>query len=190
LESLLSKQSQKLEKDIQKQAGKMSEAEREEFSYWWSDEFDQLERSFPKILRYSLFVHSYSLLEQALLHFADHFRRDRKLKLSPSDLRDEGITRAKTYLKKVALVPFPDTGKAWQDISTLNHIRNLVVHNTGNLPYDHRQKQQIKALMKRWKDDISLDNLRSFELSKRFIFRVLDTFDSFLKELFDKIEKK
>jgi hypothetical protein len=87
-------------------------------------------------------------------------------------------------------VPFPDTGRAWQDISTLNHIRNLVVHNTGYLPEDHRQKQQIEALMERWKGDISLDNLRAFMFSGQFIFRVLDTVDTFLEEFFDKLDKK
>ena len=61
----------------------------------------------PKTLRYSLFVHSYALLEHALLRIADHFRRARKLKLSPSDLMDEGITRARTYLKKVVLSTIP-----------------------------------------------------------------------------------
>lgn len=190
LESLLLKQSQKLAQDLQEQASKMSVAEQEQLSDWWSDDFERLEHSFPKILRYSLFVHSYSLLEHELLRIADHFRRMRKLKLSPSDLRDEGITRARTYLKKVVSVPFPDTGRAWQDISTLNHIRNLVVHNTGYLPEDHRQKQPIEALMKKWKSDISLDSLRSFKFSEHFIFRVLDTFESFLKELLDNLEKK
>ena len=190
LESLLSKQSQKLAQDLQKQTSEMSAAEQEQLSEWWSDDFERLEHSFPKILRYSLFIYSYSWLERKLLRIADHFRRTRKLKLSPSDLKDEGITRARTYLKNVVLVPFPDTGRAWQDISTLNHIRNLVVHNTGCLPENHGHKQSIEALMKKWKSDISLDSLRSFKFSERFIFRVLDTFENFLKELLDKLEKK
>jgi hypothetical protein len=123
-----------------------------------------------------------------LVRLADYFHHKQKLELSPADLRDEGITRAKTYLKKVAGVKFPDT-TAWQDIATLNYIRNIVVHGTGNFPENHPRKLQIEALIAKWPDSLSVDKLRRFEFNAKFIKTVIETFETFLKELFTSLKE-
>jgi hypothetical protein len=134
-------------------------------------------------MRYSLFVHTYSLLERTLLGLAEHIQHAQKLDLSPNDLRDEGIVRAKTYLKKVARIPFPDTAPAWQEILTLNRIRNLVVHNTGYLPEDYSRKPELDALIARWSGDVALDHFGRFSFSSGFVPRVIDACRAFLDEL-------
>ena len=161
----------------------MTEEDRQEYYEFASDKFYKLEETFPRILRYSFFVHIYSLLEHTLLRIADDVRQSRKLGLSPGDLKDDGITRAKTYLKKVAGIQFPDSTSEWQDILALNSLRNVIVHSGGYLAEDHHKKDQIEGLMKRW-PEISLSNIRQFELSDAFANRAIDTCDRFLSQVF------
>jgi hypothetical protein len=155
---------------------------------WASDDFYRLGETFLRILRYSLFVNTFSLLEHTLLRIADHLRVSQKLDLSPSDLSDKGISRAKTYLKKVARVAFPDDGADWADIVALNEIRNIVTHGAGYFPDDHLKKQKIDALMIRWSSDIALDTIRQFTFSNGFIERVIETCKRFLGDTFKKIK--
>ena len=166
----------------------MTEEERMDFCDCASEDFYRLGETFPRILRYSLFVNTFSLLEHTLLGIAHHLRYSQKLDLSPNDLRDKGIILAKTYLKKVAQVSFPDDGTDWADIGALNEIRNIITHGAGYFPEDHPKKQKIDALMTRWSSDISLDNIRQFTFSDGFTERVIETYRRFLHELFTKIK--
>jgi len=188
LEGALQDERRRLQKDSEERASKMTEEERAEFYEWAADDYYRLGETFPRILRYSLFANTYSLLEHTLLRIADHLRDSRKLDLSPSDLRDKGITLAKTYLKKVARVGFPDDGTDWADIVALNEIRNIIIHGAGYFPEDHPKKQKIDALMTRWSRDISLDNIRQFTLASGFIEHVIETCKTFLADVFTKIK--
>jgi len=158
-----------------------------QWTYWenYAGDLDELQRKFPKILRYSLFVHSYSLFESRLMYIAKYYQKTRNLKLSPSDLQDKGIKQAQVYLKKFVSIPFPDEGgSAWQEISTLDIIRNMIVHNEGKLPQkDEKNFKLIEDFAKKWHGDISTE-YSDIELHKTFVFRVLKTFHTFFKELF------
>jgi hypothetical protein len=186
LEKLLETEVARVAADITKEAERVTENERGDFFEWYSEEYSRLRDAFPNILRYSLFVHSYSLLEHGLIQLADHFQRAQKLELLPRDLRQEGINRAKTYLKKVAGVKFPDTA-AWEEISTLNHIRNIVVHRTGFFPDDDPRNKQIEQLISKWSEVLAIDNLRRFEFKAGFPERVIQTFETFFTELFSNL---
>ena len=66
----------------------------------------------------------------------------------------------------------------------VNRIRNLIVHNEGDVPKeDNDDRKAAKDLADKWPDDISTD-YNEIELHKTFVFRVLDIFDTFFDELF------
>jgi len=181
-EQLLLEQSQTIRKDLKKKIDKMTYDEQCD----WYGEIDEIEYTFTKILRYSLFVHSYSLFETRLLRIADDYRRIHKLPEYPASSKDTGITRAQKCLKNFASVQFPE-GSAWQDILVFRLIRNQIVHNDGNLPQGHSKKRRedrriIEKFIKR-NNNISFDLSESFELSKQFIVHVIATFNKFLDEL-------
>jgi hypothetical protein len=187
LERLLDKESRTMKDCFKAYAAHLlTEEQLDGFAAWTTHDLAQ---EFPRILRYSLFVHSYSLLEDSLLRIADFYKRKSHLELSPSDLKDEGMMRAKTYLKKVVHIPFPDTHPSWQTVSTLNHIRNLIVHKTGYFPQDNRHQMEINAFISRSGEAISLDSQRHFVLSSRFTELVIETFRSFSKELFANLKE-
>jgi len=188
LERALENEQRLLEKETAEQTAKMSEEDRFEYFEWASEDFHRFGESFPKILRYSLFVHTYSILEQAVLRIADGVRDAQQLDLSPNELRDDGIMRAKTYIKKVGKMTFPDQGTDWQDILALNLVRNLIVHNSGFFPEDYQKKQQIERLMAEWPNDIGLDDIRRFTLSREFIERVLEICEQFTSSVFSNLK--
>ena len=188
LENFLSAEMKRLDGESEVRASEMPKDQRMDFYDSVSDDHYRLAETFPNILRHSLFAHSYSLLEYILLEIAEHFQKSQKLDLSPSDLRDEGIRRAQSYLKKVVRVSFPDSGTIWQEISTLGYIRNLVVHNQGYLTEDNPRKDQIHALIAKWSSDLSLKK-NKFIFSATFIKRVVLTFETFLNDLFKNIKE-
>jgi len=161
----------------------LKEDEKEEFWSFYVDDADELGNRFPQIMRYSLFVYSYSFFERTLINISYRFYQLEKLATPPPDREKMGIEEAKNYLKKIALVPFP-TNSAWRVIKTLNRVRNVVVHKEGVLPREvSKEEKAIQALPKKWRDDISLESYK-IEFSPEFIFHVLDTFHAFFDELF------
>src|SRR5882724_2943966 len=79
LEAAFEEERARLEKDSGEETSKMTEEERMKFYESASDEFYRVGETFPRILRYSLFVSSFSLLEHTLLRIADHLRDSQKL---------------------------------------------------------------------------------------------------------------
>src|SRR5260370_38059973 len=75
LERLLSEEGVRLTKDLDETTAKMTEEQRADFYEWASDDFHHLEKTFPRILRYSLFVHPYSVLEAALSPIPTHYHK-------------------------------------------------------------------------------------------------------------------
>ena len=143
LENYLSNEVKVLEARLKIQTATMSEEQKDAIYDYASDDFIHLTESFPQTLRTSLFVHCYSLFEHSLNELAYKMGKLRGIKITPKDLRDDGIMRSKTFLKDVVLIAFPDTHSSWSGITTLNKIRNYFVHREGYLP-DGDNKQVEK----------------------------------------------
>lgn len=133
LEGYLSNEVKALESRLKKETATLTEERRDEVYEFASDDFFQLAEAFPQTLRISFFVHCFSLFEHSLNELATDMGKWRGVKISPKDLRDDGIMRSKTFLKNVVLVGFPDSQPIWEEITTLNRIRNYFVHREGCL---------------------------------------------------------
>jgi hypothetical protein len=184
LETMLGEESQRLKAHFEKRAALMGEEARQEYLEVCSEDVAVYEDAFPRILRYSLFVHAYSVLEHELAVLARYYKKALALRLSPADLKHSGITQSRIYLKKVAGKPFPDRTANWQDISALGEVRNLIVHRAGVYPQNHERGEKIDALVMRWGGAISVDQGRRFQLSDEFMKKLLGTVAGFIEELF------
>ena len=141
VENLLFNEIKNLTIRVEKNAATMSDEDKTAyFEDVASDEYFQLQESFPQTIRISLFVHSYSLFEHSLTKLTNRIYKDLNLELDPKELKDVGIIRAKTYLQKVAHVGFPENHPAWGEIIILNKIRNLYVHQDGFLPTEGKPR--------------------------------------------------
>lgn len=184
IERIIKQEAKKLTAHFDERTAKMSKDEKEEHAEWSADEFYHVERVLPDTLRYSLFLHCYGTFEDTLVRLAKRHQTALGLALSPTDLRDDGITRAQTYLKKVARVPFPDASAEWRTIVTLAAVRNIVAHNGALLATDHSKRPVIVQLIASWSDEIVLGTEGRITLLDGFVSRVLDVFDAFILQLF------
>lgn len=151
------------------------------------EELDEIENTFPQILRRSLFIQSCADFEYFLMKVARCFERTSAV--TYFDFRGgKGITKSKEYLKKAGVV-FPAGKKAWQDIEQLFDVRNVVVHVNGTIVEDPKHdklkehKKVAEKFLARWPKDAELDNLRQLTFSANLVPQVLDLFEAFFAEL-------
>jgi hypothetical protein len=153
-----------------------------------AEDLDQLETTFPNILRTSLLMQGCSTFEHSLVRIARCFERAGTTSFLDFP-NDAGIKKGQSYLKKVGQVDFPDQNEMWLDILKVFEVRNVVVHANGTLlekpkhPKQVKHKQHYEALQSRWPGDLRLDRFRQIAFSAAFIPRMLDLFEKFLREL-------
>ena len=76
----------------------------------------------------SVFISSYAILEQHFDEIVNMEKSHHKLLISPSDLKDRGITRSLNYSKKILEKNINTNAKHWKELSTLQELRNHLVH--------------------------------------------------------------
>jgi len=181
LEKCISEQVEEIENDLQNPSTGRTDDEIIDLY----DNYVEIKEEFQKILKYGSFVYSFSLFERSLTNIADHYIGTRNL--PPHFFKN--IKETRKFLKNTVGIKFPDQGKEWQYILLLWCIRNQIIHHEGELPKNTHAKR-VKNIVEEWNSDSSLDNSYTFELSQKFIFRVLDTFNKFLKNLFEVLPEK
>lgn len=181
LESSMETEKKDLSNWIDKQLSKLTTEQKEEMADWYSDDYWKIAEVIPNILRSSLFVSYYSFLESRLLVICQHLKQDHNYKLDPDDLRDTGIFRAKTYLKKVAGIKFPDNTRSWNEIVSYNRIRNLIVHDEGRVPEGSSAKK-IESFIKK-KKWLKIDNMNRISFPEDFSAEVTKTLKDFIDEV-------
>jgi len=151
LERLMEEEKKSILAWIDKQSSKLTKEQKEEMSDWYSDNYWKIAEDIPNILRSSLFIRYYSFLENTLLGICRHLRNEYGLKLEVDDLKDTGIFKAQTYLKKVAGIEFPNGSHSWNEIVFYHSVRNIIVHKEGRVP-EGKCEQAIKSFIgkKKW----------------------------------------
>jgi len=186
LERYLNNEVKALEERHEKQTSTMTPEQKEAFYEFASDQYFKLTETFPQTLRISLFVHAYSLFEHSLNEVASTMGSLRGIRILPKHLKDDGITRSKTFLKDVVLIGFPDTDPTWTEITALNKIRNYFVHREGYLPEgkDEQVEKYVASSNGALKLDESHGTKRIAIVSQAFNQNVLKTFETFNGILF------
>ena len=155
-----------------------------------SESAAQMTEMYVPVLRESFFISIYSLLDTNLNDVCYLIREsrnedcdDKNRKLPPpSNSKDKGIDRSKTYWKKVLRLGFPGN-RHWSEIKNLQRIRNCIVHNEGivDIKLGEKNKKLVEDYVNR-NGNLSLQNDR-ISLKKGFCTEVLATFDDFWTEL-------
>jgi len=79
----------------------------------------------------SLILTIYGTAERYFLNIADQCQMDFNKKVSPSDLKDQGIVSAINYLEKVIEVNPVKQHREWELFFRWNKVRNALAHNHG-----------------------------------------------------------
>ena len=185
IEETLARRAEKLQDWVEEQRYVLSEDE-------WEDEWEEFEKSadleiaetveeLPYIMRSSLFVAIYGLFEHELVSLCKDYEKA-NVRIFISDLRGDGIERARLYLKKVINIAFPDQGPEWQAIKNYNLLRNIAIHNQGNLN-GNPKASHIEGASTSIRG-LTITSSQRIELNGEFNVRFIDNLKLFVDNLF------
>jgi hypothetical protein len=151
--------------------------------------YEKIEAVFPNLLRRSLFMYIYSVLEDGLNNCCRllNFRR-----IPLEAVKDKGIRRARRYLID-ARVKFPD--EKWEELIHYQTLRNCITHSQGRLKgCDHEEDIRKFALSNphlislthtddEGKDIEGLSEFIEVVFHKGFCEEVIHTINNFLEQL-------
>lgn len=166
------------------------------YEYWDSmsisveDERIWYKTTLTQELRRSVFVSSYSLLEQNLKHICNYVERvkDRIPNLagkSYSKTADLGILKAKNYLEPIASSCF-NSNRNWQRILEYKSIRNVIVHS-GREIASREDFRELAPVANRRRDFNIDDDL--LELSDTFCETCVTDMQALFHELAKELPK-
>lgn len=186
LEEALHKHQSDFKRKVESDASDLSPEDQQDLMEYAIDELDKFTETFPAILRKSLFLATYAMLEHSLLGLANILQDHLKLSLSPMDLRGDGIEVVKDYFKKVGRLPFPDQGEEWQDLVALRTIRNAIAHSDGRV--SKAKQSKCDKLRRDWGTELDMhesDDKEFLEvtLGENVIGRLIQTCRTFLHEV-------
>lgn len=121
----------------QQAEGIYSESDLEDFYEYHADDLEEINYS-NEILMHSLFVGAWALFEFQLLRLCERAKRRIKNPNAKISHHNFSMTNAKKYLEDLG-VDVPFDSRAWADAKRYEKIRNLIVHEGGQIKYTNGQ---------------------------------------------------
>ena len=175
VETSLVEQAAALDAQVSQKAERYSDEEKQDFFEYHAEDFYELSDELPTILRYSVLTGADTALEVYLNSTCSTYAEVYDAAIRVSDLRGNGIVRARDYLKKVAKVPFPDSGPEWTRVKRLHQLRNAIVHADGHVAADGPTLQRWAPNM----PGLRITTWREISLAREFTDAALDAYRAF-----------
>ncbi|WFO17126.1 hypothetical protein M601_005160 [Cellulophaga baltica 4] len=137
----------------------------------------------------SIIVSIYSFLEQSLLRLCAIAEKNKRIKID--DISGKGIFKFKRYLEKVIEIDFEEINSEWNEITKLNHLRNVFVHSSNYRLNKSETKTRINSIkeIKQLKvTEINNYYLLEFQNDK-LIRHFIETIRVFLNKIYTSKEK-
>lgn len=144
------------------------------------------EEYFPSLQRRSALLTIWAFLEHELNALCSLYQSERGFQLTFSDLSGKGIDRSAAYLEKVAGLHGIKSSPEWNDLKTIQNIRNLLAHNDGRLQ-DHQGKPK-DAIVRDMKKLGFLSGQHELRIAEGFLSKVVDTCDIYFKRIAQAID--
>lgn len=126
--------------------------------------------SWKNIIWSALFLSIYSNFESKLNQICLIIMEKDKLELSPKDLKDSGLTRARKYLNKVAKYKFSISDDKWLLAEKYNKVRNILTHNEGKLEkVNHKYKDSALHNFVKSHQHLKIDQFNRIVITKNFV---------------------
>lgn len=130
--------------DLESEAEDLPDDEtKQEFFDFHSDRILELREEFPSLHRSSLLISAMRFFEHTLDEVCRKFTAECPSSLSLTDLAGKGISRAKIFLSKIAGIKEPFKLPEWGRIQRYQDIRNVVVHQNGELQRDNAGHKRV-----------------------------------------------
>lgn len=144
----------------------------EAYSSWYQTK-DDLQATFLEILRSSLLVSAYAMLENLMAKICRGIGELKGHSVALEDLHGKGIERARLYLQKVAQLEFPES-QEWSQILRLGRLRNKVVHAGRTIGADVNLRTDLNQV-----PGVSVDAEGAIRLDSAFIPSVVGSLREF-----------
>jgi hypothetical protein len=146
------------------------------------------EEYFPGLQRRSAFLTVWGFFEHELDKLCLQFQSEKGFGLTVSDLSGKGIDRSTSYLEKVAGLEGLKSSKEWNEIKTMQRMRNVIAHDNGRLR-DHQGKPKSGVVEGMTKLGF-LGGDDEIILSEGFLSKVIDACDSYFKMIAAAVDAK
>lgn len=166
----------------------LSEDDIKEIDDYFSDDYYIIEEIHVGLYRKSTLVLLYSFLENSMNSLCRYLCLKNKYPVILSDLRGEGIVRAKDYLEKLADVDFSLLNGEWSCLMTLNKIRNCIVHSEGDIKVS-KSPEQLEKLISNV-SGLSFNNEKKIKVEHEYIVYCMDKIEAFFEKLYQQVFPK
>jgi hypothetical protein len=156
----------------------------DEINEYLSDGYYAIEQICIGLHGASILVLLYSFLENAMNRLCKSLAKKNSYPLALSDLKGEGIARARNYLEKLAGADFKSLNGEWSKLQFLNKIRNCIVHREGDVSIS---KDASIAKTINTTPGFSLRNERLITVERDYIDASITTIESFLEKLHNQV---
>lgn len=120
---------------------------------WPWEEFDLAQQEvegvflyhLPRVMMRSFVIYLHSLAEHHLNSIARSVRTRGQLVLDIAEIHGRPIERARIYLTKVAGLDVSTLGE-WKELRDLATVRNILVHNGGEIGRDQKVRAKLRGL--------------------------------------------
>jgi hypothetical protein len=162
----------------------LSAEEADEFNDYLSDDYCAVEHVYVGLYRASALVLLYSFIENAMNCLCRSLAKKNNYPLALGDLKGEGITRARSYLEKLAGADFKPLNGEWSKLQILNKIRNCIVHCEGDVTVFEGTSiaRMISAT-----PGLSLRNEHLITVERIYIDACITTAEEFLEKLYNQV---
>ena len=147
------------------------------------DIFERLSLSSFVVILYSFIEDMLNKLCNPALFDDDSWLKVRDIKpltLKCTDMKGEGVRRARLYLEKVIGLNLHVDKKLWSEIDTLRKIRNLIIHNRGEANDKIIEDVNIKQHLENERLYISNNNI---EICSKYLDFILPTVRNFFQNI-------
>jgi len=185
VEDSLVAQAAELDARVSAEMERYSGEDRQDFYEFHAEDFYELGDELPTLLRYSVLTGADAGLEVYLNDTCATYAEVHQSTVKLADIHGVGIDRARTFLKKVARIPFPDKGPEWMLVKRLHELRNVIVHADGYVAPNRNDVRQ-------WTTQIVGFHITQFgviSLARDFTGAALDAYHAFASRVDDACEQ-
>jgi hypothetical protein len=146
------------------------------------------EQYFPSLQRRSALLTLWGFVEHELDQLCSLYQSEKSFILTFSDLSGKGIDRSTAYLEKVAGLNGLNASQVWDDLKTIQRIRNVIAHDDGRLR-DHQGKPK-DGILSDMKKIGFLSGEDEIVVAEGFLSKVVSVCDGYFKLIAMLIEGK
>lgn len=153
---------------------------------YFGEMYQEIDSVNVPLFRSSTVVTMYSFLESSMNKLCRSLYKLKNYNIDLSELRGEGIVRAKSYLINFAGADFDVLNGDWSKLVALNLVRNCLVHNEGIIN-GSRSENKLKNTVDSTAGIYS-NHYSEIIIEREYIDNCIDVIESFLLDLYNQLK--